>query len=46
MQKTIEALHLAAARAETRLVRAQALALVATTIAVLAFGLAAWAMAR
>ncbi|PBS13516.1 hypothetical protein CMZ82_05060 [Lysobacteraceae bacterium NML93-0792] len=46
MQKTIEALHLAAARAETRLVRAQALALVATTIAVLAFSLAAWALAR
>lgn len=46
MQKTIEALQLGAARVERRLLRAQALAVVATTAAVLAFGLAAWALAR
>ncbi|ATD67027.1 hypothetical protein CNR27_05855 [Luteimonas chenhongjianii] len=46
MQKTIEVLQLAAARAERRLVRAQALAIIAATIATLAFGLAAWALAH
>ncbi|PBJ82774.1 hypothetical protein CMZ84_11680 [Lysobacteraceae bacterium NML93-0399] len=45
MQKTLDALQVGAARAERRLVRAQILAIVATTVAVLAFGLAAWALA-
>jgi hypothetical protein len=46
MQKTIEVLQLGAARVEKRLLRAQVLAVVSTTVAVLAFGLAAWALAR
>jgi len=46
MQKTIEALQLGAARVEKRLIRAQTLAVVASTVALLAFGLAAWALAR
>ena len=46
MQKTIDALQLGAARVEQQLVRAQVLAVVATTVAALAFGLAAWALTR
>lgn len=46
MQQTIDALQLGAARVERRLVRAQALAVIASTVALLAFGLAAWALAR
>jgi len=46
MQKTIEALQLGAARVEQRLLRAQVLAVVASTVAALAFALAAWALAR
>jgi len=46
MQKTIDVLQLGAARVEKRLLRAQVLAVVACTVAVLAFGLAAWALAR
>ena len=46
MQKTIDVLQLGAARVEQRLLRAQVLAVVACTVAVLAFGLAAWALAR
>ena len=46
MQKTIEVLQIGADRAERRLRRAHTLTLVATTVATLAFVLAAWALAR
>ena len=46
MQKTIEVLQVGADRAERRLRRANTLTLVATTMATLAFVLAAWALAR
>lgn len=46
MQKTIEVLQVGADRAERRLRRAHTLTLVATTVATLAFVLAAWALAR
>ncbi|MEO6519553.1 MAG: hypothetical protein ABIO17_11270 [Pseudoxanthomonas sp.] len=46
MQKTIEVLQAGADRAERRLRRAHTLTLVATTVATLAFVLAAWALAR
>ncbi len=46
MQKTIEVLQVGADRAERRLRRANTLTLVATTVATLAFVLAAWALAR
>lgn len=44
MQKTIDALQVGAALLERRLQRAQLLATVATTIAVLAFGVAIYAL--
>jgi len=46
MQKTIGVLQLGAARVEQRLLRAQVLAVVASTVAALAFALAAWALTR
>lgn len=46
MQKTIEVLQLGADRAEQRLRRAGRMVRVATTIAVLAFALAAYALAN
>ena len=46
MQKTIEVLQVGANRAERRLRRANTLTLVATTMATLAFVLAAWTLAR
>ena len=46
MQKTIEVLQVGADRAERRLRRASMLTLIATTVAVLAFALAAFALAR
>ena len=46
MQKTIEVLQVGADRAERRLRRANTLTLVATTMATLAFVLAAWALTR
>jgi hypothetical protein len=46
MQKTIEVLQVGADRAERRLRRASQLTLIATTIAILAFALAAYALAR
>ncbi|NDK40242.1 hypothetical protein DT603_15495 [Pseudoxanthomonas gei] len=46
MQKTIEVLQLGADQAERRLRRASQLTLVATTVAILAFALAAYALAR
>ena len=46
MQKTIEVLQVGADRAERRLRRANTLTLVATTMATLAFVLAAWTLAR
>lgn len=46
MQKTIEVLQVGADRAERRLRRASQLTLIAITIAVLAFALAAYALAR
>ena len=45
MQKTIEVLQVGADRAERRLRRAHQMTLVATTVAVLAFALAAYALA-
>ena len=46
MQKTIEVLQVGADRAERRLRRANQLVLVATTISILAFVLAAYALAN
>ena len=46
MQKTIEVLQVGADQAERRLHRASQLTLIATTVAVLAFALAAYALAR
>lgn len=46
MQKTIEVLQLGADQAERRLRRAGQLTLIATTVAILAFALAAYALAR
>ncbi|MGH8026008.1 MAG: hypothetical protein ACREO0_04690 [Pseudoxanthomonas sp.] len=46
MQKTIEVLQLGADRADRRLRRATQLTLIATTVAILAFVLAAWSLAR
>jgi len=46
MQKTIEVLQVGADQAEWRLRRASQLTLVATTVAILAFALAAYALAR
>lgn len=46
MQKTIEVLQVGADQAERRLRRASQLTLIATTVAVLAFALAAYALAR
>ena len=46
MHKTIEVLQAGADLAERRLRRASQLATVATTVAILAFVLAAWALAR
>ena len=46
MQKTIEILQLGADRAERRLRRAGRMTLIATTVAVLAFALAAYALAN
>jgi hypothetical protein len=46
MQKTIEVLQVGADQAERRLRRASQLTLIATTVAILAFALAAYALAR
>ncbi|MGH8063512.1 MAG: hypothetical protein ACREO7_16020 [Pseudoxanthomonas sp.] len=46
MQKTIEVLQVGADQAERRLRRANQLMLIATTVAILAFALAAYALAR
>lgn len=46
MQKTIEVLQVGADRAESRLRRAHQMMLIATTVAILAFALAAYALAR
>lgn len=46
MQKTIEVLQIGADQAERRLRRASRLTLIATTVSVLAFALAAYALAR
>ena len=46
MQKTIEVLQVGADQAERRLRRANQMVLIATTVAVLAFVLAAYALAR
>jgi len=46
MQKTIEVLQAGAEQAERRLRRASQLTLIATTVAILAFALAAYALAR
>jgi len=46
MQKTIEVLQVGADQAERRLRRASQMTLIATTVAVLAFALAAYALAR
>jgi hypothetical protein len=46
MQKTIEVLQAGADQAERRLRRAGQLTLIATTVAILAFALAAYALAR
>lgn len=46
MQKTIEVLQVGADQAERRLRRASQLTLIATTVSVLAFALAAYALAR
>ncbi len=46
MQKTIEVLQVGADQAERRLHRASQLTLIATTVAILAFALAAYALAR
>jgi hypothetical protein len=46
MQKTIEVLQAGADQAERRLRRASQLTLIATTVAILAFALAAYALAR
>jgi len=46
MQKTIEVLQLGADQAERRLRRASQLTLIATTVAILAFALATYALAR
>jgi predicted PurR-regulated permease PerM len=46
MQKTIEVLQLGADQAERRLRRASQLTVIATTVAILAFALAAYALAR
>ena len=46
MQKTIEVLQVGADQAERRLRRASQLTLIATTVAILAFALATYALAR
>ena len=46
MQKTIEVLQVGADQAERRLRRASQLTLIATTVAILAFALAAYALTR
>ena len=46
MQKTIEVLQVGADQAERRLRRASQLTVIATTVAILAFALAAYALAR
>jgi hypothetical protein len=46
MQKTIEVLQMGADQAERRLRRASQMVLIATTVAILAFALAAYALAR
>ena len=46
MQKTIEVLQVGADRAERRLRRAGRMTLIATTVAILAFALAAYALAN
>ena len=46
MQKTIEVLQVGADQAERRLRRASQLTLIATTVAILAFAFAAYALAR
>lgn len=46
MQKTIEVLQLGADRAERRLRRASQMTLIATTVSILAFALAAYALTR
>ena len=46
MQKTIEVLQVGADQAERRLRQASQLTLIATTVAILAFALAAYALAR
>jgi CHASE3 domain sensor protein len=46
MQKTIEVLQVGADQAERRLRRANQMVLIATTVAILAFALSAYALAR